>query len=89
MNTPMHVSRSLLCMLGVIFMLHATLSQASEHVLTLAPVSKNAYYAEGVSALGSPLNKNFISNAGVVIGPTGVIVIDALGSPALGKQLIA
>jgi glyoxylase-like metal-dependent hydrolase (beta-lactamase superfamily II) len=63
-------------------------SHATERVLTLAPVSKNTYYAEGTSALGSPLNKNFISNAGVVIGPTGVIVIDALGSPALGKQLI-
>jgi len=62
---------------------------ASERSLTLTPVSKNAYYAEGVSALGSPLNKNFISNAGVVIGSEGVIVIDALGSPTLGKQLIA
>ena len=63
-------------------------SHATERLLTLTPVSKNTYYAEGTSALGSPLNKNFISNAGVVIGPTGVIVIDALGSPALGKQLI-
>ncbi len=63
-------------------------SHASERILTLTQVSKNAYYAEGVSALGSPLNKNFISNAGVVIGPTGVVVIDALGSPTLGKQLI-
>ena len=61
---------------------------ATERALTLTPVSKNAYYAEGTSALGSPLNKNFISNAGVVIGSSGVIVIDALGSPALGKQLI-
>jgi glyoxylase-like metal-dependent hydrolase (beta-lactamase superfamily II) len=63
-------------------------SHASERILTLTQVSKNAYYAEGVSALGSPLNKNFISNAGVVIGPTGVVVIDALGSPTLGQQLI-
>ena len=63
-------------------------SHAAERVLTLTQVSKNAYYAEGVSALGSPLNKNFISNAGVVIGPTGVVVIDALGSPTLGQQLI-
>lgn len=70
-------------------MMFCLIAQASERVLALTPVSKNAYYAEGVSALGSPLNKNFISNAGVVIGPTGVIVIDALGSPALGKQLIA
>lgn len=70
-------------------MMFCLIAQASERVLALTPVSKNAYYAEGASALGSPLNKNFISNAGVVIGPTGVIVIDALGSPALGKQLIA
>ena len=63
-------------------------SHAAERILTLTQVSKNAYYAEGVSALGSPLNKNFISNAGVVIGPTGVVVIDALGSPTLGQQLI-
>lgn len=63
--------------------------QAKEHPLSLTPVGKNSYYAQGVSALGSALNKNFISNAGVVIGPTGVIVIDALGSPALGNQLIA
>jgi glyoxylase-like metal-dependent hydrolase (beta-lactamase superfamily II) len=89
MNTPLHFSRSVLCILAAVFTLYTTFSQASERVLTLTPVSNNAYYAEGVSALGSPLNKNFISNAGVVIGPTGVIVIDALGSPALGKQLIA
>lgn len=63
-------------------------THASERALILTPVSKNAYYAQGESALGSPLNKNFISNAGVVVGPTGVVVIDALGSPALGKQLI-
>ena len=76
-------------MISAVFMMYATHGQASERMLMLTPVSNNAYYAEGVSALGSPLNKNFISNAGVVIGPTGVIVIDALGSPALGKQLIA
>lgn len=63
-------------------------AHATGRPLTLTPVSKNAYYVQGESALGSPLNKNFISNAGVVIGPTGVVVIDALGSPALAKQLI-
>lgn len=63
--------------------------QSKEVALTLTQVSPNAYYAQGVSALGSALNRNFISNAGVVIGPDGVIVIDALGSPALGTQLIA
>lgn len=60
----------------------------NEKTLSLTQVGPHAYYAQGVSALGSPLNRNFISNAGVVIGPQGVIVIDALGSPTLGTQLI-
>lgn len=62
---------------------------SADSPLTLTQVGPHAYYAQGVSALGSPLNRNFISNAGVVIGPQGVIVIDALGSPALGTQMIA
>ncbi len=85
----MHISHKLLCIFIFAFVIFTTNSQAAERALTLTPVSKNSYYAQGVSALGSALNKNFISNAGVVIGPTGVIVIDALGSPALGTQLIA
>ncbi len=78
---PLHVVIAMLPLLGLN-------AYANERLLTLTQVGKNAYYAQGESALGSPLNKNFISNAGVVIGPDGVVVIDALGSPALGKQLI-
>jgi glyoxylase-like metal-dependent hydrolase (beta-lactamase superfamily II) len=52
-------------------------------------VSPSAWYVEGVSALGSPDNQNFISNAGFVVTPAGVVVIDALGSPALATRLIA
>jgi glyoxylase-like metal-dependent hydrolase (beta-lactamase superfamily II) len=52
-------------------------------------VSPSAWYVEGVSALGSPANQNFISNAGFVVTPAGVVVIDALGSPALAERLVA
>lgn len=52
-------------------------------------VSASAWYVEGVSALGSPANQNFISNAAFVVTPGGVVVIDALGSPALATRLIA
>jgi glyoxylase-like metal-dependent hydrolase (beta-lactamase superfamily II) len=52
-------------------------------------VSPSAWYVEGLSALGSPANQNFISNAGFVITPAGVVVIDALGSPALARRLLA
>ena len=52
-------------------------------------VSPSAWYVEGVSALGSPANQNFISNAAFVVTPAGVVVIDALGSPALAQRLVA
>jgi glyoxylase-like metal-dependent hydrolase (beta-lactamase superfamily II) len=52
-------------------------------------VSPSAWYVEGVSALGSPANQNFISNAAFVVTPAGVVVIDALGSPALATRLAA
>jgi glyoxylase-like metal-dependent hydrolase (beta-lactamase superfamily II) len=52
-------------------------------------VSPSAWYVQGLSALGSPANQNFVSNAGFVITPDGVVVIDALGSPALALRLLA
>ena len=52
-------------------------------------VSASTWYVEGLSALGTPANQNFISNAAFVITPAGVVVIDALGSPALAVRLLA
>lgn len=62
---------------------------ASEPPMVAQQVAPSAWYVEGVSALGSPANQNFISNAGFVITPAGVVVIDALGSPALAERLLA
>ena len=52
-------------------------------------VSDSAWLVEGLSAQGSPQNQNFISNAGFVVTPAGVVVIDALGSPILATRLLA
>jgi len=52
-------------------------------------VAPGAYMVQGVSALGSAANRNFISNAAFVVTPEGVLVIDALGSPALARELLA
>ena len=62
----------------------------SEGVINLVPqkVSASVWYLQGESALGSQANKNFISNAAFIVGKNGVIVVDALGSPALAKGLI-
>jgi glyoxylase-like metal-dependent hydrolase (beta-lactamase superfamily II) len=57
--------------------------------MTARQVSPSSWYVEGVSALGSSANQNFISNAAFVITPAGVVVIDALGSPKLAQRLVA
>lgn len=56
--------------------------------MQLQQVAPHAYYVQGVSALGSPANRNFISNAGFVVTADSVVVIDALGSPALAQELV-
>jgi len=47
------------------------------------------YYVQGLSEMGSSANQNFISNAGFVVTPQGVVIVDALGSPELARRLLA
>jgi glyoxylase-like metal-dependent hydrolase (beta-lactamase superfamily II) len=44
---------------------------------------------QGQSAMGTVGNRNFISNAGFIVTPAGVVVVDALGAPALARELLA
>ena len=64
-------------------------ARAQAPAMQARQLSPAAWYVEGLSALGSPANQNFISNAGFVVTPAGVVVIDALGSPALAQRLLA
>jgi glyoxylase-like metal-dependent hydrolase (beta-lactamase superfamily II) len=57
--------------------------------MTPQKVAEGVWFVQGESAIGSAANQNFISNAGFVVTDDGVVVIDALGSPGLGRQLIA
>jgi glyoxylase-like metal-dependent hydrolase (beta-lactamase superfamily II) len=52
-------------------------------------VASGVWFVQGVSALGSSANRNFISNAAFVVTDAGVVVIDALGSPPLAAELLA
>ena len=52
-------------------------------------VAPGVWMVQGLSALGSSTNRNFISNAGFVVTSAGVVVIDALGSPELAQELRA
>jgi glyoxylase-like metal-dependent hydrolase (beta-lactamase superfamily II) len=57
--------------------------------MTPQRVAEGVWFVQGEAALGSSANRNFISNAGFVVTPDGVVVIDALGSPALAEELLA
>jgi glyoxylase-like metal-dependent hydrolase (beta-lactamase superfamily II) len=57
--------------------------------LRAVQVAERVWFAQGEAALGSPANRNFISNAGFVVTDGGVVVVDALGSPALAAELLA
>ena len=52
-------------------------------------VAADVWFAQGEAALGSRENRNFVSNAGVIVASRGVVLVDALGSPALARELLA
>jgi glyoxylase-like metal-dependent hydrolase (beta-lactamase superfamily II) len=63
-------------------------AQAAPRPVVPQQVSASAWFVQGDAALGSPANRNFISNAGFVVTPAGVVVVDALGSPQLARELL-
>ncbi len=58
--------------------------------IDMAPVelAPHSWYVMGASGMASGANEGFMSNAGFVITDDGVVVFDALGTPALGERLI-
>ncbi|QWD61558.1 MBL fold metallo-hydrolase [Polynucleobacter sp. MWH-UH25E] len=62
---------------------------ADEVLVKPIQVAPHTYFIQGRPEMGSSANQNFISNAGFVVTPGGVVVMDALGSPVLAKKLIA
>lgn len=54
--------------------------------MTVRQVGPHSYYVRGGAGAATE-NKGFISNAGFVVTNTGVVVIDALGSPSLASLL--
>src|SRR5690349_7217514 len=51
-------------------------------------VTDRVYYVQGMAGAASAENHGFNSNAGFVITDEGVVVVDALGTPALGEALL-
>jgi glyoxylase-like metal-dependent hydrolase (beta-lactamase superfamily II) len=55
--------------------------------VTPIAVTPRAYYVQGQPGIASAANEAYNSNAGFVVTDEGVVVIDVLGSPALGHAL--
>ncbi len=56
-------------------------------VISPIRVTERVYYVQGEPGVASAANEGFNSNAGFVVTGEGVVVIDALGTPALGEAL--
>jgi glyoxylase-like metal-dependent hydrolase (beta-lactamase superfamily II) len=67
----------------------SSVNAADDLLLNPIQVAPHTYFVRGLPEMGSSQNQNFISNAGFVITPKGVVVVDALGSPVLAKKLIS
>jgi glyoxylase-like metal-dependent hydrolase (beta-lactamase superfamily II) len=83
-----------LCCGGVLVLQAALLpagpaAAAAEIVLTPIRVSEHGWYFQGDAGVASVANKGYMSNAGFVVTKDGVVVFDALGTPALGRAMIA
>lgn len=66
-----------------------SLSLGTAAALESIAVGPHSYYVQGSSGPVTAANRGFNSNAGFVITPDGVVVFDALGTPALGHALLA
>jgi len=78
---------SLLCTLPLIA--SAAKDNAASVPFKAVQVGAHAYYVQGQSGPASSANQGFMSNAGFVITPAGVVVFDSLGTPPLADLLIA
>jgi glyoxylase-like metal-dependent hydrolase (beta-lactamase superfamily II) len=66
------------------------LAQSAPLTVALTPerVAGRAWYFRGESGMASAANRGFMSNAGFVVTGDGVVVFDALGTPALGRGIV-
>lgn len=77
--------------LGVLLALASAFATAGDTGTTLRAqaVSSKVWYFEGLPGMASRENRGFMSNAGFVETSEGVVVFDALATPALAEQMLA
>lgn len=76
----------------LLLLLGLGLSQPARAAATDGPepqrLSPHVWLFQGLSAAGTRENRNNISNAGLIETADGLVLIDALGSPALARELL-
>ena len=82
------VLASLLLVLGQQAMAMEYKYPRSDVEMQLKQVSPHVWYVQGISGIATE-NQGFISNATVIVGSKGIMVVDALGSPSLAERLLA
>ncbi len=55
--------------------------------MPLKQVSEHVYYVQGMAGIATD-NQGFISNAAVIVTQQGIVLVDALGTPPLGRLLL-
>jgi glyoxylase-like metal-dependent hydrolase (beta-lactamase superfamily II) len=75
----------------MVFTLAAAANDPAGGLPPLQPVAigPRTFFVQGLPGVASAENRGFNSNAAFVVTDAGVVVIDALGTPALGQALLA
>ena len=74
---------------GLTLLFSAVATAAAPVTVAVIPqqVSEHVWFVQGLSGMVSLSNEGFNSNAAFVVTDEGVVVFDALGTPALGAEL--
>ena len=78
---------TILALTGLQGMAHAVDTTATVP-MKATHVGKHSYYIEGQSGVASSENQGFMSNAGFVVTPEGVVVFDSLGTAPLAEKML-
>ncbi len=78
------------CLLGVLLALGVSTRVLAGEGIQLKPleVAPQIWYFEGASGMAARENRGFMSNAGFVVTPGGVVVFDALATPPLAEAML-
>jgi len=80
---------ALLVLLALALAVASSARAQDDIVLTPKQVAPRTWFFQGEAGMASAQNKGFMSNAGFVVTGDGVVVFDALGTPALGRAMLA